>query len=76
VLPEVLRLSKREQARFKATVSGSEDKGVVWSVKDENGGAIDANGNYQAPEVQGTYEIVATARADENVVAGAFAIVE
>ena len=76
VIPEVSRLGKREQTRFKASVSGAEDKGVVWSVKDESGGAIDANGSYQAPESQGTYEIVAAARADESVTASAFVIVE
>ncbi len=76
VIPEVSRLGKREQTRFKASVSGAEDKGVVWSVKDESGGAIDANGSYQAPESQGTYEIVAAARADESITASAFVIVE
>lgn len=76
ILPEVSRLGKREQARFKAVVQGSEDKNVIWQVKDENGGAIDSNGNYQAPEEQGTYEIVARASADESVAASAFVIVE
>jgi hypothetical protein len=76
VIPEVSRLGKRAQTRLKATVSGSEDKGVVWSVKDESGGAIDVNGSYQAPEAQGTYEIIAAARADESVKASAFVIVE
>ena len=76
VIPEVSRLGKREQLRMKAVVSGSEDKGVIWSVKDENGGAIDANGIYQAPEVKGTYEIVAKASADPHVQVSAFVIVE
>ena len=76
ILPEVTRLSRREQVRFKAKVTGSEDKNVIWSVKDENGGVIDKNGNYQAPETLGTYEIIAAARADENVSVSAFVIVE
>ena len=62
--------------RFKAVVQGSEDKGVVWKVKDAGGGAIDQNGIYQAPETQGTYEIVATASADDKVMASAYVIVE
>ena len=57
-------------------VQGSEDKGVIWTVKDAGGGAIDQNGIYQAPEAQGTYEIVATAGADESVAASAYVIVE
>ncbi|MBQ3076567.1 MAG: hypothetical protein IJC43_01790 [Clostridia bacterium] len=76
VMPEVSRLGRREQLRLKAVVDGSEDKGVIWSVREENGGAIDANGIYQAPEIQGTYEIVATASADPDVQASAYVIVE
>lgn len=76
VIPEVSRLSKREQLRMKAVVEGSEDKRVIWSVREENGGEIDANGIYQAPEVQGTYEIVATSSADPSVQTSAYVIVE
>ena len=76
VLPEVSRVGKREQLRLKAVVNGSQDKGVTWSVKDENGGSIDGNGIYQAPETQGTYEIVATSSTDPEVQASAYVIVE
>lgn len=76
IVPEVSRLGKREQMRFKAVVQGSEDKGIIWTVKDAGGGAIDHNGIYQAPETQGTYEIVATASADNKVAASAYVIVE
>ena len=55
---------------------GSEDKSVRWQVREENGGAIDRNGIYQAPELAGTYEIIATAGVDESVTASAFVIVE
>ncbi len=76
VMPEVTRVSRREQARLKAVVHGSDDKGVIWSVKDDGGGSIDQNGIYRAPEELGTYEILAKARADERVVASAYVIVE
>lgn len=76
VTPEFSRVSKRGKQRFEATVEGSEDKAVLWSVKDENGGVIDKNGLYTAPEQAGTYEIVATARADNSVTASVFVIVE
>lgn len=76
VLPEVARLARRDQLRLKAAVVGSEDKGVIWSVKEENGGSIDANGIYQAPETQGTYEIIAAASADPDTTVSAFVIVE
>lgn len=76
VLPEVAHLAVRDKMRLVARVNGSEDKGVVWSIKDASGGAIDENGIYQAPETKGTYEITATATADPTVYASAFVIVE
>ena len=41
-----------------------------------NGGVIDHNGIYQAPELPGTYEILAISTADESITASAFVIVE
>ena len=76
VTPEFSHVSRRGTLRMQADVVGSEDKGVQWSINGEGGGSIDRNGVYQAPEAPGTYEIVATASADENVRASAFVIVE
>ena len=76
VTPEFSRLGCREKLQFQADVVGSEDKSVVWRVKEENGGVIDHNGLYQAPELPGTYEITAVSGADESVTASAFVIVE
>ncbi len=74
--PEFARTSRRGTVRIQAEVTGSEDRGVIWRVQEENGGVIDRNGIYQAPELPGTYEVVATARADESVTASAFIVVE
>ena len=74
--PEFSHMSCRGRLQFLAEVVGSEDKGVVWSVKEENGGVIDRNGVYQAPELPGTYEITAVCSADPEVSASAFVIVE
>ena len=76
ILPEVSRLGKRGQMRFRATVEGTEDTNVIWEVRDNLGGVIDQNGLYQAPEAEGTYEIVARARTDESLTVSAFVIVE
>lgn len=76
VTPEFSRLGCRGKLQFQAEVVGSEDKSVIWAVKEENGGVIDRNGLYQAPELPGTYEITATAGADGDVSASAFVIVE
>jgi hypothetical protein len=74
--PEFSRLACRGTLQFRADVVGCEDKAVLWSVKEPNGGAIDRNGTYQAPELPGTYEIVAASSADQSVTASAFVIVE
>ncbi|MBE6910317.1 MAG: hypothetical protein E7474_12215 [Ruminococcaceae bacterium] len=76
VTPEFSHVAVRGTIRFQAEVTGSEDKSVRWVVKEENGGVIDHNGIYQAPELPGTYEIVAISNTDESVTASAFVIVE
>lgn len=76
VTPEFARVSRRGTLHFQAEVSGTEDKTVIWSVKEENGGAVDRNGLYQAPEQAGTYEILAVSGTDGSVSASAFVIVE
>ncbi|MBQ9459202.1 MAG: hypothetical protein IJU66_04640 [Oscillospiraceae bacterium] len=76
VTPEFSHVAVRGTIHFRADVVGSEDKSVRWSVKEENGGVIDHNGIYQAPELPGTYEIRAVSTADETVSASAFVIVE
>ena len=76
VTPEFTHVSPRGMVFFKSDVTGSEDKSVRWAVKEENGGVIDHNGIYQAPELPGTYEITATSSADDSITASAFVIVE
>jgi len=76
ISPEMARVGRGEQVRLKAMVVGSEEKGVTWKVKDSNGGDIDANGFYTAPQMQGTYEVEAVSKADETAKASAFVIVD
>ena len=76
VTPEFSHVAPRGSITFQADVTGSEDKGVRWAVKEANGGVIDHNGIYQAPELPGTYEIQAISSADESITASAFVIVE
>lgn len=76
LVPEVQRIKVRERIHLKAVVSGTDDKRVIWSVKDAKGGTVDKDGLYQAPDVKGTYEIVATSEADPSFKASTFAIVE
>ena len=49
---------------------------VTWSVSDPEGGSIDENGLYQAPSVEGTYEVIACSNADGVTRTSAFVLVE
>lgn len=54
-----------------ATVTGSTDVGVIWSVAEAGGGTVSTTGLYTAPLVIGTYTVVATSRADTSKYAAA-----
>jgi hypothetical protein len=50
---------------FSAAVSGSLTTAVTWTVREgAAGGTIDTQGNYTAPQVAGTYHVVATSVGD------------
>jgi hypothetical protein len=54
-----------QPSAFTATVSGTGNQGVTWSVREgPSGGAITALGAYTAPQSAGTYHVVATSLAD------------
>ncbi len=50
---------------FTATVTGSANKGVTWSVREGTaGGTMDSGGNYTAPGTIGVYHVIATSQAN------------
>jgi acyl-coenzyme A thioesterase PaaI-like protein len=52
---------------FMATVTGSANMAVTWTVQEgAAGGSIDNQGNYTAPQVAGTYHVIATSVADTS----------
>ena len=51
------------------------DQRVRWTVKSAEGGSIDKNGRYTAPNTAGVYEIVAQSISDPKMTASAFAVV-
>ena len=58
IKPNTLLLRTRESYYLEAVCSNMQDKTIHWSVVD-NGGMIDNNGLYVAPNVPGVYEVVA-----------------
>jgi hypothetical protein len=65
VTPDSVTLAPTAQQVFAATVSGTIDQSVTWSVQeDTSGGTITAGGVYTAPQTAGTYHVIATSHAD------------
>lgn len=74
IKPNLLELTVRQSHYLEAVCENMVEKAVVWSVKEE-GGFIDENGLYTAPNVPGVYEVVAQSVAFEEVRASIFVVV-
>lgn len=63
--PENVELITGGTQQFTATVTGSVNTAVIWSVQEATtGGSITASGMYTAPQILGTYHVIATSQAD------------
>jgi hypothetical protein len=68
VSPASARVQPSGTVPFTASVSGTADLTVRWSVMELQGGTIDSTtGNYVAPSTTGLYHVVATSNADPTV---------
>ncbi len=65
VTPQTAAVSTGGTAQFTASITGSTNTAVTWSVQEgAAGGTIDATGLYTAPATAGTYHVVTTSQAD------------
>lgn len=74
IRPSVLNLNTRESYYLEAVCSNMTDTSLIWQVKD-NGGTIDENGLYTAPNTAGVYEVTAVSAAYPEIKASIFVIV-
>jgi hypothetical protein len=70
VRPSTAQLATLMQVTFTATVSGTADTTVRWSVAETGGGSV-VDGRYTAPATPGVFHVVATSNADPTKVAAA-----
>ncbi|NMO19081.1 chitinase [Pyxidicoccus fallax] len=63
VSPTSASLAPGATRAFTATVTGSTNTGVTWSVS-QGGGTVTNGGVYTAPQTPGTYQVIATSQAD------------
>ena len=75
IVPNIANLQIRENHYFEAMIGDEVQKHVNWTVKEPEGGTIDFNGYYTAPNQSGVYEIIAESMEDRSLVAAAFVIV-
>jgi hypothetical protein len=66
IAPGSAAVSVGASQQFSATVTGSSNKAVTWTVVESNGGSIDAAGNYTAPMKSGGFHVQATSQADSS----------
>ena len=67
VTPADLLVAAGATATFTASVTGSADTTVTWSIPEgAAAGSIDRSGAYVAPRIAGTYHVVATSNADPS----------
>ena len=64
-----------ESLVFTTILEGFTDERLKWNVKDRDGGVIDKNGKYTAPETEGIYQITVSSVAYPEVQASTFVIV-
>jgi hypothetical protein len=64
IRPDQITVSPNTLVPFAATVTGTANTSVAWSVDEAGGGVVDANGSYTAPLSSGTFHVTATSNAD------------
>jgi lysophospholipase L1-like esterase len=64
VRPRTAQTLPSGSVSFSATVTGTVNTQVTWSVQETNGGTVDGGGGYTAPATVGSFHVVATSAAD------------
>ena len=64
VSPQAASVVEGDTIPLTATVSGTTNTAVTWSIAETGGGTVDANGLYTAPLIVGTFHVVARSVAD------------
>jgi hypothetical protein len=65
-----------ESAYYTVKFVNMEPVDVVWSVEDENGGTINENGYYTAPDCPGVYKIKVECTGEPEIFATAFIVIK
>lgn len=75
IKPDMLNLNVRENYYFEALIDGRAESRIKWSVREPDGGTIDENGMYTAPNKPGVYEIAGSSIDHPEYRASTFVVV-
>lgn len=75
IRPDMVNLSVRDSYYFEALIDSRVESRVKWLVREPDGGTIDENGMYIAPNKVGVYEIMASSMDYPGLTASTFVIV-
>lgn len=75
IKPDMLNLYVRENYYFEALLDGRAENRVKWSVREPDGGTINENGMYTAPNKAGVYEIIGSSMDHPEFKASTFVVV-
>jgi hypothetical protein len=75
ISPTVASVAPGGTQAFAASVSGTTNTAVTWSVTEGGGGTIDSSGQYAAPGSNGTFHVVARSVADATAFGSAIVTV-
>lgn len=75
IQPDIPDLYTNESIVFTAVMEGFQDERLKWSVKDMDGGVIDKNGKYTAPDTTGVFQINVSGTSYPEMKATTFVVV-
>lgn len=75
IKPDICDINVRESIYLEAITNGLNNKRCTWSIKEKEGGNIDENGKYVAPNIPGIYEVVAKSIENPEVTSSTFIVV-
>ncbi|MBI2047435.1 hypothetical protein HYT26_04725 [Candidatus Pacearchaeota archaeon] len=70
ISPSSVTISPNATQQFTASVTGTANRTVIWSVQEADGGTINSTtGFYRAPNVTGTFHVIATLQSNASLTA-------
>ena len=75
IKPDMANVEVRESCYFEAIFANISDRRIKWKVKEAEGGTINHNGMYTAPNSPGVYEIIAESLAHPELKASTYVVV-